>query len=255
MGRQSNRQGRNDVCAAHIRKRHRARTAETELNYRNEPHSMGIIARGISADGSIAYGTIWDNLDFGMVYWDKEGNVHYVGEDVRTVTTVQRADGYGGTYDYNIVNGMISWAGTYQASPSGKYIAGTYREESISENGETINESYWPAFFNTETKKTRVFSEFGDGCGMTATDDGIGFIGTPSVFTTAGAVVNIETGEHLGSIQEWVMDRYGLYLPAAGFVQYVIPTGEPGSEFILWGISPDSTVSEPNWYLAPNPAK
>ncbi len=96
---------------------------------------MGIIARGISADGSIAYGTIWDNLDFGMVYWDKEGNVHYVGEDVRTVTTVQRSDGYGGTYDYNIVNGMISWAGTYQASPSGKYIAGTYREESISENG------------------------------------------------------------------------------------------------------------------------
>ncbi len=91
--------------------------------YRNEPHSMGIIARGISADGSIAYGTIWDNLDFGMVYWDKEGNVHYVGEDVRTVTTVQRSDGYGGTYDYNIVNGMISWAGTYQASPSGKYIA------------------------------------------------------------------------------------------------------------------------------------
>ena len=81
---------------------------------------MGIIARGISADGSIAYGTIWDNLDFGMVYWDKEGNVHYVGEDVRTVTTVQRSDGYGGTYDYNIVNGMISWAGTYQASPSGK---------------------------------------------------------------------------------------------------------------------------------------
>ena len=227
----------------------------TELNYRNEPHSMGIIARGISADGSIADGTIWDNLDFGMAYWDKEGNVHYVGEDVRTVTTVQRSDGYGGTYDYNIVNGMISWAGTYQASPSGKYIAGTYREESISENGETINESYWPAFFNTETKKTHVFNEFGDGCGMTATDDGIGFIGTPSVFTTAGAVVNIETGEHLGSIQEWVMDRYGLYLPAAGFVQYVIPTGEPGSEFILWGISPDSTVSEPNWYVAPNPAK
>ena len=71
----------------------------------------------------------------------------------------------------------------------------------------------------------------------------------------AGAVVNIETGEHLGRIQEWVMDRYGLYLPAAGFVQYVIPTGEPGSEFILWGISPDSTVSEPNWYVAPNPAK
>ena len=90
---------------------------------------------------------------------------------------------------------------------------------------------------------------------MTATDDGIGFIGTPSVFTTAGAVVNIETGEHLGSIQEWVMDRYGLYLPAAGFVQYVIPTGEPGSEFILWGISPDSTVSEPNWYVRPHPAK
>lgn len=44
-----------------------------------------------------------------MIYWDADRNVHFVGEDVRKVTTIQRPDGYGGTYDYNIVDGMISW--------------------------------------------------------------------------------------------------------------------------------------------------
>lgn len=224
-----------------------------ELNFRNEPHDTGVMARGISADGSVIYGTTWDNLDFGMVYWDKEGSVHYVGEDVRKVTTIQRPDGYGGTYDYNLVNGMISWSGNYQASPSGKYLAGTYREETASEDGANINQSYWPAFFNTETQKTHIFTEFGDGSGMTATDDGIGFIGRPSFATSAGEVVNIETGEHLGSVQEWVFDRYGLYLPA-GFVVYIIPGSESGNE-IIWGMSLDSAISAPNWYIAPNPAK
>lgn len=55
-----------------------------------------------------------------MIYWDADRNVHFVGEDARKVTTIQRPDGYGGTYDYNIVDGMISWSGQYQISPNGQ---------------------------------------------------------------------------------------------------------------------------------------
>ena len=99
-----------------------------EKDFRDVPYDgddFDLMARGFSEDHSIIYGTTWDNKDFGMIYWDADRNVHFVGEDVRKVTTIQRPDGYGGTYDYNIVDGMISWAGQYQISPNGRWSAGT----------------------------------------------------------------------------------------------------------------------------------
>ena len=52
-----------------------------DLNYRDEEIWVGVMARGISADGSIIYGTSWENSDFGMLYW------------VNTVKTPQNRDG------------------------------------------------------------------------------------------------------------------------------------------------------------------
>ena len=90
-----------------------------EGNFRNEEWWAGILARGMSADGSVVYGTSWENYDYGMAYWDKDGNVDWVGSDLRTVTTVQRPNPLDGTlYDYNIVNGMICWANQTQISPT-----------------------------------------------------------------------------------------------------------------------------------------
>ena len=102
------------------------------LNYRDEPIG-DVQARGISADGRIVYGTTWDNLDFGMVYWDEAGEVHYVGEDVRYCRPVERPDGHGGTFTYNLCDGMWTTATNTNVSPNGKYIAGTYRIESLSD--------------------------------------------------------------------------------------------------------------------------
>ena len=31
------------------------------------------MARSISANGEVIYGTSWDNSDYGMLYWRKEG--------------------------------------------------------------------------------------------------------------------------------------------------------------------------------------
>lgn len=222
----------------------------TATNFRGQPHESGIIPRGISNDGSVIYGTTWDNKDFGMVYWDRNGAPHFVGEDVRKVTTVKRADGNGDTYDYNIVDGMISWSGQYQISPNGKYIAGTFRTETLaSESTGEVSSNYYAAFFNTETETTTVFREFGDASGIAVTDEGIGFVGAPSFNTSAGYVVNVDTGEHLGTMGEWALATYGIYLPS-GYVVYV-----PAGNDIIWGItSRVSIMGTPEsayWYMAP----
>lgn len=158
-----------------------------EENFRGpyEDGEINLMARGFSEDHSIIYGTTWDNKDFGMIYWDADRNVHFVGEDARKVTTIQRPDGYGGTYDYNIVDGMISWSGQYQISPNGRWIAGTFRTETAADDGNSIEQAYIPAFYDVENNKTYTFEEHGDGSGMFVTDDGIGFIGTPSMYTSS----------------------------------------------------------------------
>lgn len=225
-----------------------------EENFRGpyENGEINLMARGFSEDHSIIYGTTWDNKDFGMIYWDADQNVHFVGEDVRKVTTIQRPDGYGGTYDYNIVDGMISWAGQYQISPNGRWIAGTFRTETAVDDGNSIEQTFSPAFYDVENNKTYIMSEYGDGSGMVVTDDGIGFIGTPSLYTSSCQVVKIETGESLGTLQQYILDLYGIYMPS-GYLVYLTPDKE-----IWWGATFETegiVASAPNWYLAPSLAK
>lgn len=226
-----------------------------EKDFRDVPYDgddFDLMARGFSEDHSIIYGTTWDNKDFGMIYWDADRNVHFVGEDVRKVTTIQRPDGYGGTYDYNIVDGMISWAGQYQISPNGRWIAGTFRTETAVDDGNSIEQTFSPAFYDVENNKTYIMSEYGDGSGMVVTDDGIGFIGTPSLYTSSCQVVKIETGESLGTLQQYILDLYGIYMPS-GYLVYLTPDKE-----IWWGATFETegiVASAPNWYLAPSLAK
>ena len=226
-----------------------------EKDFRDVPYDgddFDLMARGFSEDHSIIYGTTWDNKDFGMIYWDADRNVHFVGEDVRKVTTIQRPDGYGGTYDYNIVDGMISWAGQYQISPNGRWIAGTFRTETAVDDGNSIEQTFSPAFYDVENNKTYIMSEYGDGSGMVVTDDGIGFIGTPSLYTSSCQGVKIETGESLGTLQQYILDLYGIYMPS-GYLVYLTPDKE-----IWWGATFETegiVASAPNWYLAPSLAK
>ena len=225
-----------------------------EENFRGpyEDGEINLMARGFSEDHSIIYGTTWDNKDFGMIYWDADRNVHFVGEDARKVTTIQRPDGYGGTYDYNIVDGMISWSGQYQISPNGRWIAGTFRTETAADDGNSIEQAYIPAFYDVENNKTYTFEEHGDGSGMFVTDDGIGFIGTPSLYTSSCQVVKIETGESLGTLQQYILDLYGIYMPS-GYLVYLTTDKE-----IWWGATFETegiVASAPNWYLAPSLAK
>ena len=223
-----------------------------ELNYRDEEVWYGGMARGISADGSIIYGTSWENSDFGMLYWINNGEntakPEWVGKDVREVTPVVMKMSDGTEYDYHIVNGMICTANLTNISATGKWIAGSYRTETPADDRISVITTQTAAFYNTETETTVIVEDYGESTGVHATDDGIAFIGVGSLGISSGKVYDLNTGTDLGSTQEWVYDNYGIVIPA-GYINHVSADGR----FVL-GTKAESSamgVAFINWYIAP----
>lgn len=219
-----------------------------EKSFRDEEWWAGVLARGMSADGRIIYGTTWDNYDFGMVYWDEAGEVHYVGEDVRYCRPIEIPDGYGGTYKYNLCDGMWTSATNTNVSPNGKYIAGIYRVESWSDEEQTVEETNYPAFYNTETGKTVIFEELVGGGGVSATSDGLGFTADSVVAASSGMVVDIDDGTVIGSMVEWIRDNYGIIIPS-GYLTYMPDSGDRFFGAMLSAAGP--VVEGVNWFVCP----
>ena len=217
------------------------------LNYRDEPVG-DVQARGISADGRIIYGTTWDNYDFGLIYWDEAGEVHYVGEDVRYCRPIEIPDGYGGTTKYNLCDGMWTSATNTNVSPNGKYIAGTYRVESWSDAEQEVREANYPAFYDTETGKTVIFRELAGGGGVSATSDGLGFTADATMAASSGMVVDIDSGMVFGSAQEWIRDNYGIIIPG-GYLTYMPDSGDRFFGAMLSTGGP--VVEGVNWFVGP----
>ena len=228
-----------------------------ELNYRDEEPWYGGMARGISANGEIIYGTSWENYDFGMLYWINNGTnttaPKWVGEDVREVTPVTMKMSDGTEYESHLVNGLICQAQLTKISPNGKWIASSYRTEALSDDQMSITyTSQTAAFYNTETETTTIVSDYGESVGVHVTDDGIGFIGIGTLGISSGVVYDLNTGTDLGSTQDWVYDNYGIIIPA-GYINYVSADGR----FVL-GTKAESSAGGTNfinWYIAPPVAK
>ena len=158
----------------------------------------------------------------------------------------------GTEYDYHIVNGCICTAELTKISPSGKWIATTYRTEEVAEGATSLLTTQRAAFFNTETETTTVVDDYGDSTGVHVTDDGIGFIGIGTLGISSGVVYDLNTGTDLGSTQDWVYDNYGIIIPT-GYINYISADGR----FVL-GTKAESSamgVSFINWYIAPPVAK
>ena len=227
-----------------------------DLNYRNEEVWYGGMARGISANGEIIYGTSWENWDFGMLYWVNNGanteKPKWVGEDVREVWEETMKNSDGTEYTTHLVNGLICQAQLTKISPNGKWIASSYRTETPAEDRLSIVTTQTAAFYNTETETTTIVSDYGESVGVHVTDDGIGFIGIGTLGISSGAVYDLNTGTDLGSTQDWVYDNYGIIIPA-GYINYVSADGR----FVL-GTKAESSaggVNFINWYIAPPVAK
>lgn len=227
-----------------------------DKNFRDEEIWVGVMARGISANGEIIYGTSWENWDFGMLYWVNNGanteKPKWVGEDVREVWEETMKNSDGTEYTTHLVNGLICQAQLTKISPNGKWIASSYRTETPAEDRLSIVTTQTAAFYNTETETTTIVSDYGESVGVHVTDDGIGFIGIGTLGISSGAVYDLNTGTDLGSTQDWVYDNYGIIIPA-GYINYVSADGR----FVL-GTKAESSaggVNFINWYIAPPVAK
>ena len=212
-----------------------------ELNFRNEPYVAGVMARGCSADGSVIYGSTWDNLDFGMLYW-KDGKVDWAGSDVRRIHT--EINRYG--EEEICVDAMRCMADLTQISPNGKWIAGAYRYE-IMEDGNYHIETY-PAVFNTETGKTVIIKDYGERVVSHITNDGIVCIANSSYLPNNGFMYDVNTQTNLGSVQEWILSTYDIIAPM-GYIRHVSPDGQ----YLMAHTMEDSALQPRvvGWYLAP----
>lgn len=212
------------------------------------PH-YGVIARGCSADGSIIYGTSWEGFDAGLVWWKNGELMGYAGgTDVDTGEQIHYVSDEKAAIDMQqqyITNGLSLQSQTYSASLNGKYIAAMYRVETKTESG--TEPGVYPAFFNTETNQTKVFRDL-NGSGFTVSNNGIGFTTEGTLQISSGYVVNVETGEILGKINEWLQKEYGI-IPVIGVVEHVNQDMS-----VIYGANMESNamgVSMMNWYIAP----
>ena len=174
----------------------------------------------VAGNGSVIYGSSWDNLDFGMLYW-KDGKVKYVGEDVHEIKSVTIPYPEGDETFY-YANGIVSQAEIYKMSPSGNWIAGAYQEITVNTDDYSTVASSCPAFYNTETETTVVLEEYSGAKGVHVTDGGIAFIALPMA---GGEVYDLNAGVAIGTVAEWVYSEYGLIIPSDIFIKSVSPDG------------------------------
>lgn len=212
-----------------------------EASLRGVPFINGCMARGCSADGSVIYGSSWDNLDFGMLYW-KDGKVDWAGSDVRRIHT--EINRYG--EEEICEDAMRCMADLTQISPNGKWIAGAYRYE-IMEDGNYHIETY-PAVFNTETGKTVIIKDYGERVVSHITNDGIVCIANSSYLPDDGFMYDVNTQTNLGSVSEWIRSNYGIIAPR-GYIRHISADGQ---YLMAHTLEPSAlTVRVVGWYLAP----
>lgn len=220
-----------------------------DKSFRGGDPWYGAMARACSADGSVIYGTSWEGYDTALIWW-KNGELqgYAGGTDVDTgdqIHFISDQEAEIDLYPQFLTNGLRLQDQNSNISPNGKYIATMYTVEVTTPGG--VEPGTYPAFFNTETNKTKVFTELG-GCGFSVNDAGIGFTTDSSLGIANGTVVNVETGEILGKADEWIRANFGLSVPAGPIVT------TNANSTIVYGVSTETNAMGSftvNWYVAP----
>ena len=88
-----------------------------------------------------------------------------------------------------------------------------YRKEELADDEMSIEETYYAAFFNTETGTTYIIDEYGPTTACGVTDDGEGFVGIGSSMCTSSIVVDVETGHQARHRSGMGVRYFGIYVP------------------------------------------
>ena len=187
-----------------------------DTNFRGQPREAdglgGFTLRGGSADGSMFYGASWDNLDFGMCYWDKEGKFHWVGGDNYKTSKYETTDKYGQPKTVYVVDwGVQCTDELFKMSPNGKYIGCTIYQETYNEaEGAALGSVTGAGVFDTETEEMIMMPS--GSTVMNITDSGLAVIADGSPLGSS-SIYDLNTGTMLGSGTEWVRENFGISIP------------------------------------------
>lgn len=224
-----------------------------EETYRgNKPWVQGCMARGCSLDGRKVYGTAWEGLDAGLIWWDENNEPHWVAREVREEdmfnTTTQQ------WYKHNLVDGVLGDGSPYCMSSTGKWIAGSYYKEYLDEAKTDILYTKYPAYYDTENDQLYTFPEYEGAAGLAVTDDGIGVVGLspfPGI-TTDTEIIDIVTGSRISDSTAWIRDNMGIIIPSDSILEFISPDKKVALGYDLRGVG-----GEPmrKWCVFPNPEK
>ena len=210
------------------------------------PLSNGALARGCSADGSVIYGSEWD--DAGLLYW-KNGEVKYVGQELWN-KHILLVDDWWGESRREFVDKPEMEGELNRMSLNGKYIAFGYARYTTDESNRLVKK-YYPGFVDLETNECTVLEDE-DKLNMlpsTASDDGMLFYTDNAM--TEGFVYNGAEGEtgNMTGVQDWIRLKYGMNLMSKHMIEKVCA----GGNAILGGIrvqmGGEYTGYTVNWYI------
>lgn len=223
-----------------------------DTNFRGAPKKHGIYLRGGSADGSMFYGASADNYDFGMCYWDKEHNFHWVGGDRHKTKAYETTDAFGNPKTVYVVEwGVQCEDEVYKMSPNGKYIGGRIYEETFDEaQGAAVGNVTGACVYDTETDE--LFEMPSGHTVLSITDGGLAVVAESGGYgITSTYIYDLNTQTSLGDSAEWVRENFGIDISGTGcFVTYI--TGE-NNDVIFGNYMPDSGLTVYNyWYAVKN---
>lgn len=216
-----------------------------ETNFRGEVSDNGVVLHGGSADGSMFYGASSDSYDFGMCYWDKEHNFHWVGGDRHKVAEYQTSDGR----TVHVVEwGVQCEAEAYKMSPNGKYIGGRiYQETFNEETGAAVGSVTGACVYDTETDE--LYTMPSGHTVLSVTDNGLAVVAESTGYgITSTYIYDLTTETSLGDSEEWVRENFGIDISGTGcFVTHIM--GE-NNDVLFGNYLPDSNLTVYNYWYA-----
>ena len=224
-----------------------------DTNFRGAPRKKGDTAgfqlRGGSADGSMFYGTSWDNFDYGMCYWDKEGKFHWVGGDRHKTSTHETVDKYGNPKTVYCVDwGVQCQSELYKMSPNGKYIGCMIYQETFDEaQGAALGSTTGCAVYDTETDELIMMPS--GATVMSITNSGLAVIADSAPIGST-TIYDLNAGAVLGDSADWVLENFGIDISNTGcFVTGIF--GE-NDDVVFGNYMPAGMMVYNFWYAAKN---
>jgi hypothetical protein len=175
-----------------------------EVNLWGDPMTSGSQARGCSSDGSVIYGTQWDN--FAPIYWKDGSSWEYVASDLQKIESITTTGILGPRTSEELWTPWLQ-ANVHVLSDNGKYIATTYNKIVSIDNARVVQDI--PMLTDLETGESILLEDITNGRGRTVTDEGLFFYITPAGSPDTEMVYDIATGTSIPVI-EWVKNTYGI---------------------------------------------